>query len=101
MTKKKKTIEDEINEIIQIFDCNAAVGLFQEIQELLHLYDVSEDSDWVEALVGEENTDQVRLVRTCYIASRMAEKFSSVFCSIKIRHPKFWERLEKHVKEIE
>lgn len=96
--KKRKPIREEVNEVIEIFDYKTLVSMFQEIQELLQLYDVTEDEDWLENLVGEDSRDEVRLIRTCYIASRMAERFAGRLCMLKMKHPNFWKRLEAEVE---
>jgi len=97
--KPKKPIEDEINELLGIVDMDCINLFFKELYYLFALFDVDEKDDWLEKLVGPSNVREVRLIRTCYIASRLAEHFSSKFCSIKAHHPKFWERLQKYVED--
>lgn len=95
MARKKKTIEDQINEFLEIWDFKQMSSFLQDIIPLFELYDVDEENDWVKDSVGEENTQNVRLIRTVYLVSRIAEFHAGKLCNIKIEHKDLWKRLEK------
>lgn len=99
MGRKKKTIHEEVNEILDIVNVDCINLFFKELYYLFELFDVDEKDDWVEKLVGKDNVREVRLIRACYIVSRMAEHFSSKFCSVKAHHPNFWKRLQQYVED--
>ena len=46
----------------------------EDVFPLLELYDEDEDDDWVKKEVGEENTRNVRIIRTVYLISKFAER---------------------------
>lgn len=94
MVKKRKTLEDEINEFLQVWGLEQLQQFINDIIPLFDLYNVEEDDDWVKDQVGAENTTNVRLIRTVYLISKIAEHHSSALCKIKIDHRKIWERLE-------
>lgn len=92
--KKHKTLEIEINEFLQVWGLEQLQQFINDIIPLFDLYNVEEDDDWVKDQVGAENTTNVRLIRTVYLISKIAEHHSSALCKIKIDHRKIWERLE-------
>lgn len=96
---KKKDIEAEINEFLEYFDCQKLVNFLRDIIPLFELYDVEDDGDWVKEAVGEENERNIRLIRTAYLMSKIAENHSGILASIKIKYKNLWDRLEKNEME--
>jgi hypothetical protein len=90
----KKTIEQEINEFLEYFDCKKLTEFLSDIIPLFELYNVDEENDWVKNAVGEEAERNVRLIRTVYLMSRIAENHSGCLATIKANHKKIWQRLE-------
>ncbi len=90
----RKTLEEEINEFLQLWDCEKQTAFLRDIIPLFELYDVEEEDDWVKQVVGEDNERNVRLIRTVYLISRIAEFHAGKFCTINIRFKKLWKRLE-------
>lgn len=95
---KKKDIETEINEFLNYFDCQKLTSFLRDIIPLFELYDVEDEDDWVKEAVGEENERNVRLIRTVYLMSKIAENHSGALASIRVNYKDLWRRLEK--KEI-
>ncbi len=62
---------------------------------LFELYDADEEADWVEKKVGKENTQNVRIIRTIYLISEIAEMYAGKFCTIKMKCPKLWQKMEE------
>ncbi len=96
--KPKKTLEDEINAFLQIWNNDDLLSLIKELSEIFELYDVSDDDDWIK-LNSNEDHATVRIVRTVYLISRIAELFSGKLCITKIQVPRLYERLEQSVIE--
>lgn len=92
---KHKTIEDEINDFLEMWDCNQMQDFLRDIIPLFELYDVDENNDWVKDSVGEEDERNVRLIRTVYLVSRIAEFHAGKLCHINIEFKNLWKRLEK------
>lgn len=92
---KKKTLNELINEFLNSWDCEQHMSFLKEIIPLVELYDVDEDDDWVKKAVGEESERNVRLIRTVYIVSRIAEFHAGKLCSLKINFKDLWRRMEK------
>jgi len=65
---------------------------------LLELYNVDEDNDWVKDVVGDEDVRTVRLIRTVYLVSKLAQKHSGMLSVINIRFKDLWKRMENHVR---
>ena len=93
--KKKKTIEQEINEFLESWDCKQQIAFLRDIIPLFELYDVEDEDDWVKEAVGESNERNVRLIRTVYLVSKIAEFHAGKLCSIKMNFKDLFLRLEK------
>ncbi len=99
MTRMKKKIEDEINDFLNIWNVKELISFLNNIIPLCELYDVDENDDWVEKEL-KENSDHirnVRLIRTVYLLSKIAENHSGLLVMSKIHHKNLWKRLEKEV----
>ena len=92
-----KSIEQEINDFYDLWPVEKFSSFFQDIGEILELYDVDEDDDWVKNAIGkEEDASVIRLIRTAYLFSRLAENHSGTLARIKINHKDLWKRLEEY-----
>jgi hypothetical protein len=92
-----KFVEEEINLFLETWDYMKMKKFFEMISPLVDLYEVDENEDWLEEQVGKENRDNVRLIQTVYLMSKIVEDFSQPFCKLKMDHPKLWKRMEKEV----
>jgi len=95
----KKTIEQEINEFLEKWDANQMCDFLRDIIPLFELYDVEDENDWVKEAVGELNERNVRLIRTVYLVSRIAEFHAGILASIKMNFKDLYRRMEKHGME--
>lgn len=96
--KTKKTLEQEINEFLEKWDSDQMCAFLRDIIPLFDLYNVEDDSDWVKDAVGEESTTNVRLIRTVYLVSRIAEFHAGVLSTLKINFKDLYKRLEMQGK---
>ncbi len=97
--KDKFSIETEINRFLDSWGIEEMTNFMNEILPLVDLYHI-DDEDWVSEIVGEENTTTVRIVRTVYLTSRIAEIFSGKFCTINIKHKNLWKKMEKEAQSV-
>jgi len=93
----KKTLEEQINYFFEIWNEKQLVSFFADVFPLLELYNVDENDDWVRDLVGEDNLQNVRLIRTVYLISKIAENHSGKLATTNAYFKKIWKRLEDHV----
>lgn len=93
---KKKDIEQEINEFLDKWGCKEMISFLRDIIPLFELYDVEDEDDWVKEAVGEENERNVRLIRTVYLMSRIAEFHAGRLCMINVTFKNLWKKMEKH-----
>jgi hypothetical protein len=91
----KKTLEQEINDFLEKWDANQLCNFLRDIIPLFELYDVEDENDWVKDAVGEENESTVRLIRTIYLISRIAEFHAGPLASIKMNFKDLHRRMEK------
>lgn len=94
--KSKKTLEQEINEFLESWDADQMCAFLRDIIPLFELYDVEEESDWVRDAVGAENERNVRLIRTVYLISRIAEFHTGKLASVKMNFKNLYQKMEKH-----
>jgi hypothetical protein len=95
---KKQNLEEEINHFLDRWDYKEQIQFLQDIVPLVELYNVDEDDDWVEKAVGGdiENVRNVRLIRTVYLISKLAEFHAGKLCMINIEFKNLWKRIEKN-----
>ncbi len=95
---KKQSLEEEINHFLDRWDYKEQIQFLQDIVPLVELYNVDEDDDWVEKAVGGdiENVRNVRLIRTVYLMSKLAEFHAGKLCMINIEFKNLWKRIEKN-----
>lgn len=98
---KKKSLEQEINEFLDLWDCKQLCAFLRDIIPLFELYDVDDEDDWVKEAVGEENQRNVRLIRTVYLVSRIAEFHTGKLCSVKMNFKDIYKRMEKQGLEVQ
>ncbi len=91
----KKNIEQEINEFLMEWSITEMTNFIGDIIPIFELYNVDVDNDWVKEEVGEENERNVRLIRTVYLISKLSENYSGRLCSLKVKFPGLWKKLEK------
>lgn len=92
--KTKKTIEQQINEALEVWNCKQLCAFLRDIIPLFELYDVEDEEDWVKDAVGEENERNVRLIRTVYLISRIAEFHAGALVNFKVRFPNIYQKME-------
>ena len=92
----KKTLEEEINSFLEIWNVDQITSFFEDVFPLLELYNVDENDDWVKDIVGEDDLQNVRLIRTVYLISRIAENHSGKLAKTKANFKNIWKRLEEN-----
>lgn len=99
--KRKITLEDEINNFFKMWTGNDIIEFLRSTIPLFELYDVEDEDDWVEKEVGgdEENVRNVRLIRTVYLISKIAETHAAKLCKINFHFKHLWKRMEKQSME--
>ena len=91
---KKNKIEEEISEFLDEWDCKQLCSFLRDIIPLFELYDVEDEDDWVKEAVGEENEQNVRLIRTVYLISKIASSHAGKLASANVKFKELWKRME-------
>lgn len=97
--KNKKSINDELNEFLELWDARSFVHFIELIGELYMLYDIDEEKDWLADKVNEEDIRGTRLARTFYVMSKLCDDFSGKIATTKVNFPKLWKRMEQISEE--
>ena len=90
---KYKSIEDELNAFLDLWDRDQMMSFYNDTKDLIELYE--DEHDLLKKEMGEENERSVRMIRTIYLVSRIAEYHSGRLCSLKVNFKDLWKRLEK------
>ncbi len=98
---KRRTLEEDINSFWNKWGGIELIQFLKDIIPLFQLYDVEDENDWVEAEVGKENELEVRLLRTIYLVSKIADKHAGRLCRLTTCFKGLWIRMEEKVKETE
>ncbi|HJT86082.1 MAG TPA: hypothetical protein VJ697_16505 [Nitrososphaeraceae archaeon] len=69
------------------------MSFYNDTKDLIELYE--DEHDLLKKEMGEENERSVRMIRTIYLVSRIAEYHSGRLCSLKVNFKDLWKRLEK------
>lgn len=91
----KKTLEQQIEEFLNLWDCEAMQAFLKDIIPLFELYDCNEENDWVRDAVGEESERNIRLIRTVYLVSKIAETHAGKLCKIKMEFKDIYKKMER------
>ena len=94
----KKSVEELIERFVIDVDLERLVQFLSDVIPLVELYAIEEGSDWVLQEVGELNERNVRLIRTVYIMSKIAENHSGMLASIRARYPRLYEKIQKEAE---
>ena len=97
--KKKITLEQEISLFLESWNLQQMKSFLTEILDIAELYNVEDGDDWVEDKVGVDNASNVRLVRTVYCISRLAEFHIGKLLKMKVDFPHIWERIKQQAEE--
>ena len=93
------SIENEINSFLMVWGSEELSSFLQDSLPLFELYDVDENSDWVEDVVGKEDAQNVRLIRTVYLVSRLAEHHAEGLSKLNNEFKDLWKRMEEYGQE--
>lgn len=99
-SKKKKDVKETINKALDFWTCSDQLKFMKEVVALFRLYDVDEENDWVEEIVGTEDLQNVRLMRTMIIISRIAEFHGTTLFNFKLHFPNLYKEMEDHVASL-
>lgn len=90
------SIENEINSFLTVWGSEELTSFLQDALPLFELYDVDENNDWVEDVVGKDNVLNVRLIRTVYLLSRLAAHHAEGLSKLDSRFKDLWKRMEEY-----
>lgn len=96
----KKSLEDNVNDFIEMWGYKEQVAFLRDIIPLFDLYNVDDEDDWVRECVGEENELNVRLIRTVYLISKIAEFHAGRLCMINANFKNLWQKMENELQGI-
>lgn len=98
--KKKKTLEDQINEFLEVWNFEEMATFLRNVIPLIELYDVDENDDWVKKTVkgNEEEIETVRLIRTVYLLSKISKDHAAKFAYVNVHFKDLWKKMQDENK---
>lgn len=100
MSRKSITIEEEINYFLDKWDVKQLMSYLKDTISLIELYNVTEEDDWLKERVDDHSDIQnVRLIRTVYLLSKVADSHAGVLCHLKMNFNGLWKRIDKAGRE--
>ena len=94
---KNIPMEQLLEDAFNFWDIKKLTSLLADLMELYELYDVDKDN-WLKDKVGEDNELNVRVVRTLYLISKLAEKHAGALLTFKTKFPKLCDKMEDFIK---
>lgn len=89
-----KSLEKDINGFLEDFDITKLLDIIEDIMPLCELYNISDKDDWVKNLIGDDHR-HIRILRTVYLISRIAERHGGKMAIMRMKHPRLFEKMEK------
>jgi len=65
-----------------------------DVFPLFELYNIEEEDDWVKDSVGASDVHNVRLIRTVYLMSKIAENHAGRLCLMNLNFKNLWKRMQ-------
>lgn len=91
-------IEKKLQEFFEIMPHEKLTRFAEMSAQLLEIFQAYEDCDWDE-IMANEDTRNVKIIRTVYIMSRIAEEYSGVLSIVRVKYKDFWRLLDKISQE--
>jgi len=101
MANKKCSMQDKINSVLSVIGPEELYTLMEIGNEMFHLYDVDAEHDWVDRGQGPEDARTIRLTRTAYLLSKMADLFATPLKKIHRANPNCWVEMERFARDLE
>lgn len=89
-----QSIHAEINKFLNVYGADKLQSFLADVIPLFELYDVDDSNDWVKDAVGESDERNVRLIRTVYLLSKIANNHSLALTQINSRFKGLYKRME-------
>ena len=88
-------LNSDIEKILGVYRCDQLISFFYDTAEIIKLYNVTDEDDWVRDIVGEHDVKNVRMARTAFLLSRIAHNHADLLKKVKRIAPGFWQRAER------
>lgn len=92
---KQKDLNQEMAEFLLAWDGHKMTQFLRDAYEIFELYNIRPGKDWVADLVGEFDKDDVRVVRTIYLMSKLAQNFGAELLKLHCQFKGLPVRMEK------
>lgn len=95
MKEDESEFNKEINAFVQKWDVYSLIEFVGLAEKLIELYDMDEKDDFLRQYYGKEDGDNIRIVRTVMILSKMSEVFGAKMVSTNVKFKGLWKKLSE------
>jgi hypothetical protein len=100
MGRKKRDLESEIHEFMEVWDKHKVAALLRDMIPFFELFHIDKESaEELEEYEGKVYEAQVRILRTVYLLSRLAHIHAGDLCMMNVRFKNLWARMEKETEK--
>jgi len=90
-----KELEVQINEFLEVWDLEQQEKFLRDVIPLFEMYfSLDKEGEIFEKENGEHEAT-IRLIRSVYLISKMAEYHAGKLASVKMQWPSLWKKMEK------
>lgn len=90
-----KDLQHQINEFLEVWDLEQQEKFIRDVVPLFEMYfNVDKDFGLYDKEDGLEHAT-VRLIRSVYLISKMAECHAGKLATVKMQWPSLWKKMEK------
>ena len=97
---KNKDLGGQAHSILRMFGPKEMDLLYHEMVDFLYIWDSCDHTDKLMQDQLSSNLDELRLLRTAIVLSRLAELFGRKFDKISRKYPDFWKKCEQVEEQL-
>jgi len=96
-----RTVEEEINDFLNVYGPATFKLFLKDVEPLYDLYNSVEDEEWIEECEGVDDVNDIRLIRSVYLMSKVADLHALDLSKMKSSFRGLWLRMTKEAKQWE
>lgn len=96
-----RTVEEEINAFLNVYGPETFKLFLKDVEPLYDLYNSVDDEEWIEECEGVAEINDIRLIRSVYLMSKVADLHALDLAKMKSNFRGLWIRMTKEAKAWE
>lgn len=97
-----KDIQHQINEFLEVWNLDQQEKFLADVIPLFEMYyQIDKEGDIFEREDTAQNAATVRLLRSVYLISKLAEYHAGKLATVRMQWPNLWKKMEKTSDQLE